>query len=688
MEVMGHIAKVFMILTVAFAVSSSPVSANWREFIPSPYENSVDLDVHTTSESDSFETDNSKAGVTRTKWTDTFIKEKLTLSSIGYVYHPRFVQYRFALSGALTQEDYNSSLSEPVSWRNAAGIEYDVNLIMLPEHPYNLRLFTRRTEPLFTEYLATQSHNVETSRGAVFRYEKKPYFFHLKYIENSIESSLNSSDVNTFSVDGMYFKQFRNDNKFSLNGGYIHRDFTSSSLLKGVSNEYHLNNFIDLKKVSLSSNLAKNIFTQEDPLAASVENDLISWDERLTAKLPLNFRTELSYNYQKNDFTTGATETLPESNLSNTSKRAELDIIHKLYQSLSNTYTLRHNSLTSSAGDTEETSHSLTTSYNKIIPGGMLLAGLNLSRAVTDSTGQTTVASEPHASVAVPGSFVINDQLVAPETVRIFLKSPLEPFELILLEENIHYMVSPLGSTLQINVINLPSQFVVPGTYEFLVTYDLISGNFKFLMETAGYNISLNLFNHMLNPYFNHTNVKSKVLSGNFTGVPVDSTLYALGVIFQKAPFQAMAEYQNFDSNISPYSAWRGEVSYTNNITETTRVSSTAAYSDTNYPRGRSIEEGQQLTLTTTSLSANIQKQLLSKDLSFSAGGAYSYTRGQINGTTYSLNSSLMWKIGRLVFSLGASAFDSITESTGSATTIRTERIHQYYYINMKRKIF
>ncbi|MEW6601151.1 MAG: hypothetical protein AB1499_09285 [Nitrospirota bacterium] len=685
---MGHIAKIFMVLTAAFAACSSTVSANWREFIPTPYENSVDLDVHTTYESDSYETDNSKAGVTRSEWTDIFVKEKLTLSSIGYVYHPRFVQYRFALSGVLKQEDYNSSLSEPVSWRNATGTEYDVNVVVLPEHPYNLRLFTRRTEPLFTEYLATQSHNVQTSRGAVFRYEKKPYFFHLKYIENSIESSLNSSDVKTFSVDGKYFKQYRNDNKFSLNGGYIHRDFTSSSLLKGVSNEYHLNNFIDLGKASLSSNLAKNIFTQEDPLAASVEHDLLSWDERLSVKLPLNFRTELSYNYQKNGFTTGATDTSSESSLSNISKRAELDIIHKLYQSLSNTYTLRRNSLASSAGDTEGTSHSLATSYNKSIPGGMLLAGLNLSRAVTDSAGQTTVANEPHASVAVPGSFVINTQFAALETVRIFLKSPIEPFELILLEENIHYIVSPFGNTFQINVINLPSQFVVPGTYEFLVTYDLTSGNFKLQMETAGYNISFNLFNHMLNPYFNHTNVRSDVLSGNFTGAPVDSTLYAAGVIFQKKPFQAMAEYQDFDSNISPYSAWRGEVSYSNNITETTRFSSTAAYSDTNYPEGRSIEQGEQLTITAASLSANIQKQFPEKNLSFSAGGAYAYTKGQINGTTYSLNSSLLWKIGRLVFSLGASAFDSITESTGADTTIRTERIHQYYYINIKRKIF
>jgi hypothetical protein len=680
---MKHTVRGIIILTLILTVLQSPASADWKKFIPTPYENGADMDVYASYDTDS-KTVDTDTGTKESNWTDTFLKEKLTLHSEGYIYHPRFILYKLSLSGALKQEAYKPSFAESAGWINASGIEYKADLAILPEHPYNLRLFARRVEPLYKERSAAHSQNVDTSRGGLFRYRKKPYFFNMKYIENYRESPHNSSDVKTFGANGTYFKELKNDNLFSLTASYTHSDFTSSSQLNGSSDQYWLSNVIDLRPFSLNSSLSKFLFNQESPAAGSFESDTISWNERLGAKLPLNFGAELLYSHQKNTFITGATETTPESSVFNTANGVEMDITHKLYKSLDNTYTFRHDSRTSLTSDSEVTSNYLTTNYTKIIPWGRLNAGLNFGRSVADSTGQAPVINELHASTPVPGSFLLNSQGVDQATIRVLLKSPLEPFELILLEENIHYTVTPFGNTFEINVINLPPQFLIPGTYEFLLSYNLTSAVLKLQTDNYGYNISFSLFHNLLNPFYRYHNMKSEVLSGNFSGIPVDSESHTAGVIFRKGLFRALAEYQQVDSNVNPYKRWKSDLSYTKHVTETVRISGAAGYTVTNYPEGTTAGGGQGYDVKTANISANVLKQLPEKNFFLSAGGSYSRSQGLTEGSGFSLVSSLWWKIGKLAVSLGASASGSESVST----SITTKRTHQYYYLNIKRELF
>ena len=531
---------------------------------------------------------------------------------------------------------------------------------------------------------AEHSGNVGSSRGGLFRYRKKPYFFNMQYIVNSHESSQNSSDVKTFGAHGTYFKEYKKDNLFSLTASYNHSDFASASQLNGSSDRYSLSNVIDLKPFILNSSLSKSAFNQERPPDGSFESDTIAWNERLGAKLPLNFGAELIYAHQKHTFITGATETTPESSVTNTSNGVEVDITHKLYKSLDNTYIFRHGSRTSLTSDSGDTSHYLTTNYTKSIPWGRLMAGFNLGRSVTDSTGHISVINELHASTPVPGSFLLNSQGAEQTSIRVFLKSPLEPFELILLEENIHYTVTPFGNTFEINVINLPPDFVIPGTYEFLLSYDLTSESLELQTDNYGYDISFNLFHNILNPFYRYNNMKSELLSGNFSGIPADSESHTAGVIFSKGLFRALAEYQQVDSNLNPYSRWKSELSYSRHVTETLRVNGSAGYAVTNYPEGTTAGGGQGYDVKAANISANVLKKLPAKNFLLTAGGSYSRSQGLTEGSGYSLSSSLYWKIGKLLVSLGASVSGSDSESS----TITANRTRQYYYLNIKRELF
>jgi hypothetical protein len=81
------------------------------------------------------------------------------------------------------------------------------------------------------------------------------------------------------------------------------------------------------------------------------------------------------------------------------------------------------------------------------------------------------VINEVHLAVAVPGSFTLDQANADPESIVVFLRSPLPPFQLIRLVESVDYVVIPSQDTFEIRIVVLPPELVVPGTYDFLVDY-------------------------------------------------------------------------------------------------------------------------------------------------------------------------------------------------------------------------
>ncbi|HTZ17606.1 MAG TPA: hypothetical protein VMB78_04125, partial [Dissulfurispiraceae bacterium] len=677
----GQIAQIllcsFFLVTTFFGTAR----ADMNQFIPRTYENGADIEVTATRETDSF-----KGGGGTVKTSDLFIREKLSLYSEGYSYDPRFVQYHLMVATALKQENFTDSASgfSGSSRTNASALEYDVKLYILPEHPYKLNLFMSRLEPLYRQEFATQTNNIDSNRGAVFSYRQKPYFLNLSYIENITENSQSRSDVRTLSGSGTYYKEFISGRKVSLSLSYDHSDFSSMSLFKGTSNIYGLNSTVDLKRALLETNFSKTTFHQEDS-SGPADSDNLLWRERLSIFLPLNFKSVLTYQYQKNANSFGSAAVSSSSAISDTDKSIEVDIIHKLYQSLDSVLILLRDSKTSSLGDITQTSYALTESYSKRIPWGTFLSGVSISRAVTDSTGTISIVNEPHSGIMVPGSFILSSQNPDPSTIRVYLKDPLPPFEPILLEEVTNYTVTPVGNTFQITITNLPPPFVPVGNFDFTVSYSLTSGNFKLQTNSYGFNAGANLFESLVNPYISYVSTSSKVLQGIFPGGPVDERYSTIGVTIQKLPFRVLAEYQKLQSNINPYTQWKGEINCTTPVTETSRIYLVASYTRKNYPVGSSLLEQQPYTEMTETVSANVQKQFFQRSLVLTAGGAYSAFQGLVKSTAFSLNTSLEWKIGKIFVGIGASGYMAKSEGSG---TLQNERDHQYYYVNIKRKIF
>ncbi|MBI4517244.1 MAG: hypothetical protein HY699_15670 [Deltaproteobacteria bacterium] len=667
-------------LCLALPLTVASALAEWIDFVPRPLENGGFFDVL-----GSFERDNIRSGARPAHWTDTFVRERLTLYSIGYSYHPRFIQYQLSLGGTGRQEEYRSSQSDNVGWRQGLGLEYDAKLLVLPEHSYNLELFGRRYEPLFKEQAATQHSSVETSRGALLRYRQKPYFLNASYVADSIESAVASSDVTRVGLNAEYFKRFVSGKELSFNGAFNPSWFSDSQGLEGSSTEFLLGNFVNLQRVRLTSNLTKGAFEHESRAAQRFENDQFAWYELLTAELPWNFRTDASYRYQDHETTIPGFAPAPDRTLSDIARDIQLDVSHRLYQSLDSTYTLLRDARTSSGGETTALSHSLAFNYVKSIPRGRLLAGISLTRGETDNLGQADVVNEPFLAVAVPGAFSLRQQNVAPETIVVLLKSPLAPFETIRLVENVHYSVTPVLNTFEIRMLTLPPQFTVPGTYDFFVSYSLIAGDFGLRSETFGSTTSAELFDALLTPYFSFVAVRSELLSGSFAGTPVDATTYTTGIIFQRGPLRVRGEYQSLEWEVSAYRAWRADVQYAYALNPTTSVYATVAYLNRYYPRGRSQYYSGGFSEETASAAGNIQKQLFARSMFVSVGGSYSRLQGLIDANAYALTAAWIWKIGKLDINVGASAYESDTAGTG---TVASRRDHERFYVSLRRRIF
>jgi hypothetical protein len=696
----GHCAWCGVLLVTCVAVTYAPSLAradDWRDFIPRPFENGAFLDLYSSYEHDNIRS----GGAASSHWTDTFIRERVTLFSNGYSYHPRFVQYRFSISGAIKQEDFNSSFpSNSSGWTNNTGLEYDMRLFFLPEHVYNATAYAARYEPLFKEQAAPEHNSIETAEGASFRYRKKPFFFNTGGGQEHIETGLNTSDIQRFFLDGEYFKRFTGGNELSFTGAFNPVWFTASGGVDGNTYQYLAGNTLNLiglpawllaERIRLTSNLNKTDSEQQSQtlgnLSQNFTNDQLSDYELLSAYLPYNFRSDLRYFYQKNDSTVSEPSGLPNRNLNNTTNDIDLDVVQRLYESLDTTYTFLDTSQDSSGGHTSFVGHSGIVNYAKIIPWGRLLAGTSIGTGETDSSGQTSVVNEPHPAVPVPGSFVLGQPNADPFTIIVFLESPLPPFDLIQLVENIDYTVVPVQNTFEIRIFNLPPQFVVPGTYNFRVSYSLVSGEFKLRTNTYGANGSAQLFEEFFTPYFSYLAVRSHVVSGEFPGVPLDSTTYTGGLILQRGPLRVHGEYQDFQWDAAPYTAWLADVQYVSALTPTTSVYGVVSYLNKHYSKGSVPDYGNVTAYTEESetVSVNVQKQLVERSLFLSAGGTYSHLTGLVDTDAYAANGSVIWRVGKVELTVGANAYGSDSSGTN---TFSTKRDHELFYVKFRRRLF
>jgi hypothetical protein len=680
-----------IVLLIVFFGLSSSVNAAIRQFMPRIFDYSGELEIDTIYNKEENKSDG--RGLTKK---DFFARERFNLYLTGYSYHPRFIWYSLKLTTGLKEQNYKTGAFD-TGWTTGSSWGYDFRAFVLPEHPYNLEIFFRRYEPLTRNAFAPQSSSVVYTKGATFRYKRKPYFLDLSYVDTTTESSGVEYDTISYRGSGTYYKEYIGGKLLSFSGSYDRRETSSSfSSFKSTSNDYTLGNNFSLKHLHLNGFFLENVALsstvrystlEQGGGEASINDDIFTWSEGLRASLPWNFETGLTYSYSKSQ-TEFTLQPASKMDISTTSNIFSWDVSHRFYASIYTKYSFRKLKQDSPTGDSTMTSNALSINYSKIIPWGRLMAGAAFSKSVSENKGKALSIRDPHNGVEVPGFFTISDvREVEVSSITLFVRDPEPPNAFIPLTENVHFIVIEMGEDIRIDIISLPPQLSFPGTYDFIVLYSQgfsqTSRSVELETETRSYDISATLFEDMILPYYSHFSSTQRELSGSLMGEPLELESDTVGVSVAVRPFRLLLEYSDVRSNITPYRSWRSELRYDKDISLTTRLRTKARYSSVYYPMGTSRGVGS-YTDNIFGLDAGVLKRFPKRNIALSLNGSYSQKDGLSESKVYAVNTFLSWKTRKLILTAGATLSDATSEFDG----MRTERLSQYYFLKVKRELF
>jgi hypothetical protein len=600
--------------------------------------------------------------------------ERMRISADGYVYHPLLMTYRVTGAVGLDQGYYYTSLANNYVSPHVFD-EYDVSTTLLPEKPYNLTLFTRRAvEPLSpTDPVSTLS----ASRGAIFRYRQNPFTLNLSAISQSLETSISTYDSKQYSAGGTYVVGPTTN---ALN--YSQGDSVTSQGTQAVRTTSSFNNGINFKVASLSSTVGTDRQNQTNPATGSLHTDSSAWDERLHMDLPLNVSVDAQHDYRKDVLTTEDLSQTPQPGAFNDTTTDNISVSQMLYRNLRTTLSAYKSSSQTSGGDSDSSQRMLAFSYLRNIPkGGSLNVDYSIQDLTFTFTGTPAITNEKHASV-VPGTFVLSNSFADPSTIIVLVTDPATQ-NLVLLTNNVNYQVLQFGDVVQITILSLPAPIVfAPGaTYNFTVTYFLLSIEAKTVTRTNAFHIGLNLFNGLVSPFFGYT---IEDITNSFGGISsndfVTTTTY--GYSAHLSPYSMYAEVTDYKSRLSPRRSLDSWAEYRQAFAADTDVTARVSYNETIRPRTElSKEYAERIYI----LNVSAHKFFSHENLNLFLGGSYTERRiTGISSTSYSIQPSLQWHVGLL--DVTASVSKTYTASEGINGNQYYEQ--DTYNLMVSRKIF
>lgn len=660
---------------VLYALTPPSVSmAADYTFYPQIVSSQGDLELNMTSQTTEY-----TQGDNKTTSTGTFYRETLNLAADGYVYHPRFQIFLTKLSGVL-DEGSNTGSTIDTSRYTTSTLNYELRTIFLPEHPYNLELFTlHRKETTPGTFWQGQSGTVDES-GAIFKYKQVPYSGSASYDDISLESSNNTTDTKTYRAQVAY-----HTNVISHSAAYSYAVSDSSFDVRNTREIATYGNTLRLADSVLNSRVNETTTDQQKPLNPELQTRMFSWSEQLVTPLPWNFSSTLSFEYVDETDTTGEALTDQSSQEQfNRSITTSLNLSHRLYQSLLSNFSMNQMSLKSSSGDMSSWSDTFNSLYTKAIPSGMFTAGIQFSTASVERQGTPVIINEVH-SAALLGSFTLTVQNIIQSTIQIQVKDPATGTLMTLPQSN--YVVSQPGSNVQITITNVSPATLQPDpayAYEFQVSYSL-SDQSKIDMISEGYSLKLDLLNYLLSPYYSYFTSNQEVVSGSVAGGPDRNSTEITGIASQHGPYSGFVEHQRFRSRLNPSETWKTNVQYLTPIAENTHFSALLSYLRTDYFPVSSTEGSTEgFRQETWGTDVKLDFRFPQNNLNFFMAGSYSVTRSAVDSTFLSVNSYLTWQLGLLSVNAGVQL--SRTESLQS--TANVTMASQYYYVTLNRKLF
>ena len=500
----------------------------------------------------------SKVGTGDTRMKETIFEENVKLELEGYSYHPNFLE--FALGGlfGLLQEDFQDSYAgrDRQSGDDGTVYEFDLRGDFFKKKSYPGSVFARRYQGLEPRPFLSSLQTTTTNYGVVWQYvdEKMPTNFQFNSTDvrlepldekeepgrqqntyGRFETAYRFSDHNALSL--LYTRQSVKEEPF-------HLDYDSDELTLG-----HRLDFGEGHRHRLESEY--NYFNQEGTF--SIKRNRLREILRFqhTDKLRSWYQLELTDREQ------GSQSGVPP--IKERSFYLAGTVEHELFESLV-TQLFGYTQLQryENGLDVDRLGGQLSLDYRKKNPWGVLTGDYRFRLETEDRSGadqRMEVLDERH-TFQDPEPIVLANTNVDATSI------------LITAEDRITFYVSGRDYTMRtvgdrLEIERVPTGRILDGQTVLIDYVFKIGGNFT--LDTTNHFFSLRQdFEFGLSPYYRLRRQDQTLSPEQATGVvPEDITDHVIGAEFERWSFRLMAEYESYDSTITPYTAVRLGADYT-----------------------------------------------------------------------------------------------------------------------------
>ncbi len=602
--------------------------------------------------------------------------EKLRVQADGYVYHPRFMV--FYVTGSL---GYNYGSAD--FFRNQTRVsqifdEYNIDLLFVPEHPYNLELFARKQIPPMSPVAPFEQ--TLTSEGASFRYVYNPISFNANAIFYKLEGEQVVTDARSYSAGLSHFAgissttaQYSQTNASSTNGA---DSFTANSSIQ---------NRLGTDRFTLTSQVSDQRISQTNMFNLMLDTSYFTWSEQFHLSLPYNFDFDYGHDYRKEDLEQQAWLS-PQVDTFNRTTSDSGTIRNRLYNSLSTAFNAGKTSTESTTGDTDSTWNLLSFNYTKYIPVGNVQAGLFFQNMTNSYMGGASVPNEPHSSVQIGASFDLVYPGADPSTLSVNVRDSTTRV-LVPMMAGVNYLVIQLGTIVRVQVLSVPASVTPAATFDFFVSYSLFNNRAEVDTRSQGYNMAFFLLDGLFNPYFSYVKSDQTVVSGIVPGGPDDTNIRIYGYTSQIVPFLFKYEFTDYESTHNPYRYWKASIEYRQAVFEDMDVYARLYYDSitrTNQSPTSFISYGLGYNQTNTTMSVTVHKFFSGENVDLFVNGNYTVLSATgFTTNSYTFNPAVRWHVGDLDVTLNVSKSYSVTDNL----FVKQSNSQDSYFLTLSRKL-
>lgn len=566
-----------------------------------------------------YRTDERKSpGEQTTRDVEEVIRPSLQISADAFIVHPNFVQ--LAISGGLqldqtTLDSESQDLNEDTTTLDT---NYNFQAFILGKSSMPVTLYSRRTQTDIDRLFGPSLDSTVTEHGGIVNiaHERAPTTIQYFHRDTEQVTTGGATDLSIAQDSFQLRSNILLNERQTLSLDYaldsIQQSGANRNLVDFIRHDFTALHILDLDDTR-QSNLRSRLRLFEEDGNADVRR--ITLDESLRLRHTDKLRTRYDVFYETQERRETSQEFL----------RGNFNVQHELFESLVTTANVGASTLDTEGFTSDEYFGDITLDYTKRVPYGVLSASASVSENLRDNgpRGDNLRIFDEARTFTDPAPIVLARQHILPGSIQI-----TDLTGLIFYDEGLDYTIMPFVDRVEIRRIVGGS---IADGQTVLIDYTIGPEPGNSITTTGlGFSIRYDINEGFLNGlglyarYFERDSSIDSPTPALF--ILDDSRDLILGADYLIGPLTLNAEYEKYDSTISPFDATRFEARYVHVIGRGSSFVLNGSYQMVDFP---SLDNHVDLAVVSASWN-----QLLTNELRLNAQVIWRDERDDLDGHT------------------------------------------------------